>query len=462
MRVRTRSGVMGARMPGAVGQQLRRLASWAVASSLGAAIGCTDPAGPGTGQAGASAPFTAADWIMPCDSLLLAAHPIMATRELDYFGVVGPKYAGLSMLISDYGNACDGASDRGACLEKLSRFVNDTSQCIPPGPCKSFTVLTRGDRVERQTELAQLRAVLGDIDTPSEATVVAMAQGLMLACSRDVNSVVENPGTEVHSTESGYRVESLWNSCGVSEGQQAIDVHRDGTAGKLESTKFVRSNCAIGRRPHGLSLARVPSHCEPLGRFLAEAAQLEAASVLAFERLGLQLQQLGAAEPLVSATRRSADDERRHAWLTAALARSYGGAVFAPNVPASGSRPTALAVALENATEGCVRETFGALVAWHQAALARDERVAEVMGSIAADETRHAELSWSIAAWLEPQLTSSERAMVFAARETAVRELEREIAGDSMPETAREVLGLPPASLQTTLLDRMSGQLGLG
>ena len=172
MRVRIRSGVRPPRLPGAVGQQLRRLANWAVASSLGAAIGCGEPASPGrpgrdAGQAGAPAPFTATDFLMPCDALLLAAHPIMPARPLDYFGVVGPRYSGTSALISDYGNACFGADDRGACLEQLNQLVNDANECVPPGPCKAFTVLTRADRVERQTALEQLHAVLGDIDTPS-------------------------------------------------------------------------------------------------------------------------------------------------------------------------------------------------------------------------------------------------------------------------------------------------------
>lgn len=84
------------------------------------------------------------------------------------------------------------------------------------------------------------------------------------------------------------------------------------------------------------------------------------------------------------------------------------------------------------------------------------------MASIASDETRHAELSWSIAAWLEPQLSPRERGQVHAARVDALRELEREIAEDALPTSAREQIGVPAASVQASLLHRMADQLGLG
>ena len=47
-------------------------------------------------------------------------------------------------------------------------------------------------------------------------------------------------------------------------------------------------------------------------------------------------------------------------------------------------------VAIENAVEGCVRETFGALIASWQAEHARDPGIKRLMRSIARDETRHA------------------------------------------------------------------------
>ena len=53
-------------------------------------------------------------------------------------------------------------------------------------------------------------------------------------------------------------------------------------------------------------------------------------------------------------------------------------------------------IALENATEGCVRETYGALVAHRQANIATDRSIRCMMQTIATDETNHAGLAWDV------------------------------------------------------------------
>jgi hypothetical protein len=45
------------------------------------------------------------------------------------------------------------------------------------------------------------------------------------------------------------------------------------------------------------------------------------------------------------------------------------------------------------------------------------------MGSIAADECRHAELAWAVHAWALPRLTEDERRRVESAMSEAVAEL---------------------------------------
>jgi hypothetical protein len=399
---------------------------------------------------------------VPCDALLLLTDPIKPAQPVDYFGVFGPKYLGQSVLLSDSGNACMGATDHAACIELLRQRTANTDSCVPPGPCKSFSVLTRGDRVERQDDLPALRSLFGEIDSMSEAVVVAMTQGLMLVCSGEAVSVSDRPGgTKLRATDAGYFVYSEWDQCGTSYGVQSIEVHRDGIASKLENTIFGRSGCSIGRRPAGLELAQLPGDRQPVGTYLANCAQLEAASVYAFQQLHRELQQLRASQSLLAAVRSSAVDELRHAQLTAALTQRYGGAVLEPQLSTPASQRSALAIALENASEGCVRETFGAAIAWHQAALARDPHVAQVMCGIAADETRHAELSWSVAAWLEPQLSEADRSAVAAARGLALRQLEREIDAEALPQAARAELGIPSATVQRALLQRMASELGL-
>jgi hypothetical protein len=186
------------------------------------------------------------EWVtVPCDALLLLTDPIKPAQPLDYFGVFGPKYAGKTVLLSDTGNACMGATDHAACVELLKQSTAKKESCVAPGPCKSFTVLTRGDQVERQDDLPALRSVFGEIDTTSEAVVVAMTQGLMLVCPGDLPPGVSMParfvGTKVRATDAGYVVYNKWDDCNSSFGVQSIDVHRDGTTSAFESS-FVDGN----------------------------------------------------------------------------------------------------------------------------------------------------------------------------------------------------------------------------
>jgi hypothetical protein len=116
------------------------------------------------------------------------------------------------------------------------------------------------------------------------------------------------------------------------------------------------------------------------------------------------------------------------------------------------------AIALENAVEGCIRETYGALVAHFQAATATRSDVREAMRGIAHDETAHASLSWDVAAWLEPRLTEAERQQLHDARRDALRELAGTLRREPRHDL-RTAAGLPGtheakqllASLVTTL-----------
>jgi hypothetical protein len=75
---------------------------------------------------------------------------------------------------------------------------------------------------------------------------------------------------------------------------------------------------------------------------------------------------------------------------------------------------------------------------------------------IAADETRHAELSWAVARWAEPRLAPAARRRVQAARSAAVSELRGSV--QRTPAAPHDVVaGLPPPELGAALasgLDR--------
>lgn len=109
-------------------------------------------------------------------------------------------------------------------------------------------------------------------------------------------------------------------------------------------------------------------------------------------------------------------------------------------------------MAIENAVEGCVRETFGALVAQYQREHAEDPSVRAVMDVIADDETGHAALAWSVAAWLDESLDAETRESVRVARDEAVLELARELDVEPPESLVREA-GMPPRAVALAMLD---------
>ena len=206
----------------------------------------------------------------------------------------------------------------------------------------------------------------------------------------------------------------------------------------------------MGRLPESVRLARRRARRAKgkgkteravVGEHLARAAYLEAASVDAFYILHDELAAHGAPKRLLSAALRAARDEVRHAREAGALARRYGARPAKPRVRRRPPRDLAT-VAVENAIEGCVHETFGALVAMWQAERATDEAVRATMARIARDEVRHAELGWRVSAWAESRLDAASRERVRAAREAAVRELLAS-AHEELPPSVVGALGMP-------------------
>lgn len=246
--------------------------------------------------------------------------------------------------------------------------------------------------------------------------------------------------------------------CEVANGYGCDDdamafVAADGEAIEIECDKCN----GVGRRPSGLAQARLPASGSALGRYLASATHLEAASVHAFERLAAELDTYGAPGGLVHAARRSARDEVRHARVMARIARRFGGEP--PRVRIAPARARNLeALALENAVEGCVRETFGALVASWQARNAQDAELRHEMTRIAFDETRHAALAWAIARAIETRLDDRAKRRVARARGRAVATLREEVAA-RMPGEVACAAGLPGPEKSRQMLDELGADL---
>lgn len=255
---------------------------------------------------------------------------------------------------------------------------------------------------------------------------------------------------------------SLFFNCHYYSANCDGGVVDDGGDGDAGDTIIECASCpnGVGRRPHGLMPFRSPSGPRRTSRvagYFAAATHLEAASVHAFRIMKLELAELGAPADILRAAERARRDEIRHAKLTARITRRHGGRPVRARVGKRAARSLE-AIAIENAAEGCVRETFGALVAMWQAERAGDPAIAEAMREIALDEARHAALAWSVAAWAESRLDVAANRRVLAAKAKALRELEASIAVEPHPALV-VIAGLPSAAEQKTMLDALSAEL---
>jgi hypothetical protein len=202
--------------------------------------------------------------------------------------------------------------------------------------------------------------------------------------------------------------------------------------------------CAPGRRPRGLRPLKAAGARRPAALFLANMAYLEAAASDSFERLARELAAHRAPVRLRRAAVRAARDEVRHARVATALAERAGATVRRPRVP-KGRVRSLEAIAVENAVEGCVHETFAAALTLVQAMTAADTRVRAAMRRITPDEMRHAQLAWDVARWLETRLSAGARTRVARARRRAADALVLIAAREVHPQLVSE-LGLPAAA----------------
>ncbi len=356
------------------------------------------------------------------------------------------------------GEPCASATDGGACEAALEAASAESGfqlgECIDACD-ETILVVNRGDEVQIASDADSVRAALGTVDTPGEAALSVSLGGYRLSCDR-----VEYGG--VRAAADGYEViaTAYQSTCApIVVKRYQLGVGADGAISVLDEEVASRSQACIGRRPGGLR----SRGCRGRGRtgaWLAGIAHLEAASVHAFAELEADLARHGAPAELRAQAARARRDEIRHARQMARLARRHDGVVTPPVVRPS--PPCDLeALALENAVEGCVRETYGALFGAWQARFAEDPAVRATMRRVAEDEARHAALSWALARWLEPRLSPEARARVLAAREEALATLRAEMEAPLDPETAR-VVGAPPPEAQRALVARLSAELGLG
>jgi hypothetical protein len=355
-------------------------------------------------------------------------------------------------VVSEMGSACATATDA-RCAGQVAQHPQElvTTFACPMGCVEDSLVTTRGDQVERWAGVARIKQLVGTIDTKDEAILVVLLDGYWVRCGQaDEGSVAESAG--------GFLISAteLTDTCPITKARVRLEVSAQGTITKLATGHSESAGCA-GRKPAGLLSQVEANGASALGDYLARAAHLEAASVFAFERMAQELAALGAPDALIDDARKARADEVRHSQAIERLARARGGAPVAAVVAHLPARSLE-EIALENAVEGCVRETYGALVGGYQALCARDLELYAAMQPIAEDETRHAGLSHRVHAWLWTKLDAAARQRVRHAQQRAIFALAAELH-TPMDESLRRALGLPTPEVAQALLRQLNRSL---
>ncbi len=213
-----------------------------------------------------------------------------------------------------------------------------------------------------------------------------------------------------------------------------------------------------GRRHQSWLSSPAGSGATEVARFLARAASAEAASVTSFARLRDELSAWGAPPSLLERTRRAELDEVRHARWMEVFAREYDGQPVEVPVADHVSR-SLVDLAIENAVEGCVHETFAAAIARFQGERAKDRKLAAALRRIARDEAEHAQLAWDLHFHLTPQLNPEEQKRVHLALLEATQRLEAPDESAFLSPDARALLGMPNPQERFLLAVRLGRSL---
>ncbi len=445
---------------------LQRLLARAIALSISAVAACD-------GSSNSTSPSSGV-WTLPSDyqpvtcdtaTALFSLEPIRKVTGADYIELrhwmlaTEARDASLEpgRTIASSRTKCAGATDRDACLRAIDTATSDHGfvqfYLDVACPCYSYVVVNQGDSVRVIATLDELRGFLGAIDAPEKAQLVVWANGYDLACNASNASGVKQ-------SDDGYEIIAtrMTQDCPIQTTRYYLRVGRDASVSELRREIASDHGGCIGRRPLGLVAARQRKRSVGvLGEHFAHSARLEAASVDAFLILRDELTFHGAPKKLLAAAARAARDEIGHARMTARLARRFGGRPI-PTVVARKPVRDLEEIAVENAIEGCVRETFGALVGMWQAKTAKDPLVAKTMKALASDEVRHAALSWDVAQWLRENLSVEACSRVESAKRAAVVALLDALRTSPSKELIEQA-GLPPVHVALKLAQSLEHQL---
>lgn len=350
-----------------------------------------------------------------------------------------------TVQVTTFGDPCGASPDRAACESALAAGSGSDGLRSHRGQMdrETWWIATgAGGVITRIATADDLRAFLGPIDAPGDATTLAWALGFDPLCPPPI------------PTADGFRVTARHNVSDCPMEHHDVVVHvRSSGAHDVEIVARHVSGACVGRLPP--MATEPPDLGEGIGAWLARAAWLEAQAVHAFAHLERELRHHGAPAALIAACEVARVDEERHAATMAALAEGRGA-----SVPACDQAPLAVRslaeIAVDNAFEGLGRETWGACIGAHQAARAEDPEVRAAMGAIAPDEARHAELSRQIAAWITPLLTVEERARAHRAHRRGLAAVCAGVGDDGLSAEERAALGLPELAAARAMAARIA------
>ena len=333
----------------------------------------------------------------------------------------------------------DGGGDSGGTDGGHDASDPDGGTCPPtvvPAACSDQVTYACGLPITLATPGAPTSDECKTLCAPSEA-----GAGGFVSCW--INASETGPSQTVNCT-----------SCAV--GRRPADLRDEPLSTECDIQVFAKDCFATFAEPVDLRSASVAGS-DVLGNALAEMARIEAASVHAFRRLGSALVRIGAPRSFRDRARSAARDEIRHARIVARLARVRGARPRRVVLDRSAPLPTTFALALENAVEGCVRETLGVAYLAHQRLHAADVSLRQMADALYEDELRHAALSWDLVAVLERDLDDAQRAALREAQRRALEDVV--VEATHMNPIVQRALGLPTGRTVSRLVEHLRGTL---
>lgn len=255
----------------------------------------------------------------------------------------------------------------------------------------------------------------------------------------------------------GSRLENIQvNNCTVQSTPNNMPQMNCSASYELVTRNYLRkSGCPIpGRMPNECNIAFVqPSNSQLLGNYFANMATMETAAITAFRYLAQELKAYAAPQVLIDLAEAAILEETEHAEMAGLLAAAYAGQTATLAI-ADFKLRSLYEIALENALEGCIHETFAAACGWWQAECAAHAIFRTVISHITEEETRHAALSWAIHAWVMPQLSTAQQAHIRQAQLEAITNLEASFQQETDLSLQHE-LGLPSPAETTQLFKHL-------